>query len=345
MKALVTGGAGFIGSNLIKKIAKIGWEVDVIDILSDQVHGKDPAITSPTYASISSISNIIVGDAADVDTYSPLMNKTYDSIVCLAAETGTGQSMYEAEKHCRSNIVSIAVLNDLIVNKKIKTKNIVLASSRSVYGDAILDAVGNPKASKETDLTEPRSIYAASKLAQENLLSIGFGDIPAVMFRFQNVYGPGQSLVNPYTGILSIFTTSIINKEPINIFEDGLMSRDFIFIDDIVEGLILGMSYNKNQKIIVNLGSGTRKTVLDVVNELSRHFDVMPPVQVTGQKRAGDIRHNFADLTRANELSFSPKVNFEEGIRRFVDWAKTQPIAESNYEKSLSEMRHKGLLK
>lgn len=346
MKVLITGGAGFIGSNLIKKITNLGWEVDVIDSLNHQIHGTNPITTSPTYASIHDICNkIVIGDASEVEAYQEFLNKEYDSIVCLAAETGTGQSMYEAERYCKANITSIAVLNDLIVGGKLKTKNIVLSSSRSVYGESIIDSVGNPIPSKESDPVEPRSIYAITKLTQENLLTAGCKDVPTVMFRFQNVFGPGQSLINPYTGILSIFTTSILCKKTLQIFEDGMMSRDFVFIDDVVDGIILGMQFTKKEKIVVNLGSGVRKTVLEVIEELKKHFDEMPQVVLTGQKRAGDIRHNFADLRIANDLGYFPKINFEEGIKRFIDWAKTQPLVENSYEKSLLELQQKGLLK
>lgn len=345
MKVLVTGGAGFIGSNLIKRLTSIGYQVDVIDSLSRQVHGDNPEEDSPTYKEIKDKCNFLLADASDKKSYDPLIGNHYESIVCLAAETGTGQSMYEAEKYCNSNIISISVLNDLIVDNKIRTKNIVLASSRSVYGDARIDVNGQPIPSSECDPVEPRSIYAATKLAQENLILAGFRDIPALIFRFQNVFGPGQSLVNPYTGILSIFTTSIRNKEEIKIFEDGMMSRDFVFIDDIVDGLVLGMNFRKNEKYIVNLGSGKRKTVLEVLKELGNYFDDMPRIEITGKSRTGDIRHNFADLKRANQLGYFPKTDFETGISRFVEWAKLQPIKESRYCLSLDEMRKKGLLK
>jgi dTDP-L-rhamnose 4-epimerase len=345
MKILVTGGAGFIGSALIKRMSEYGWSIDVIDNLSKQVHGNSPETNSETFKKIKNISNVIIGDASDVKSYESIFDKEYDSIICLAAETGTGQSMYQAKNYCQSNISSIALLNDLIVQKKIITKKIILASSRAVYGEATLDKNKNPYPSSEDDKLDPKSIYAITKLTQEQLILTGFPDISALIFRFQNVYGPGQSLINPYTGILSIFSTALLNDKDIYIFEDGLMTRDFVYIDDIVDGLILGIQYETEQKLTFNLGSGEKTTVLQVANTLKRLYQKDTRIIITGEKRIGDIRHNYADLKKANQIGYVPKVTFANGICKFAEWVLSQNINKSMYEESIQELRKSKLLK
>lgn len=345
MNILVTGGAGFIGSALIKRMNDYGWHIDVIDCLLKQVHGDNPEVSSETYKKVKDIANVVIGDASNVYSYEYFFNKEYDAIVCLASETGTGQSMYQAEAYCQSNINSIALLNDLISQKKIKTKKIILASSRSVYGEAKLDPNKNPYPSSEDDITEPKSIYAITKLTQEQLILTGFPNVPAIIYRFQNVYGPGQSLVNPYTGILSIFSTALLNNKNIYVFEDGLMTRDFVYIDDIVDGLMLGIKHQTDQKMILNLGSGEKTTVLHVVNSLKNLYKKDVEIIITGERRIGDIRHNYADLKKVNQIGFKPKVVFNDGICRFVDWVLTQNVNKSLYEESIKELRQSNMLK
>lgn len=344
MRIMITGGTGFIGSSLIKRITSYGWDIDVIDSLLEQVHGADPT-TSETYMSAKNVSNIVVGNASNITSYESFFGKEYDAIICLAAETGTGQSMYQAKNYCDSNISSIALLNDLIIQNKIKTKKLILASSRAVYGEAKLDGYGNPYPSSEDDLTDPKSIYAITKLTQEQLVLTGFPNIPAIIYRFQNVYGPGQSLLNPYTGILSIFSTALLNDKNLHVFEDGLMTRDFVYIDDIVDGIILGIQYQTDQKLILNLGSGEKTTVLQVVNTLKHLYNKDTETYITGEKRVGDIRHNYADLKKVSQIGYQPRVLFNDGIRRFVNWVLSQNINKSLYEESIKELRLSKMLK
>lgn len=345
MNILVTGGAGFIGSALIRRMSTYNWHIDVIDCLLKQVHGDNPEISSDTYNKIKNIANVVIGDASEACTYERFFNKEYDAIICLASETGTGQSMYQAKAYCQSNINSIALLNDLILQKKIKTKKVILASSRSVYGEAKLDPNKNPYPSSEDDVPEPKSIYAITKLTQEQLILTGFVNVPAIIYRFQNVYGPGQSLVNPYTGILSIFSTALLNNKNIYVFEDGLMTRDFVYVDDIVDGLILGIQHQTDQKLILNLGSGEKTTVLHVVNSLKHLYKKDVDITVTGERRIGDIRHNYADLRKVSQIGYKPKVMFDDGICRFVDWVLSQNVNISLYEESIKELRQSKMLK
>jgi dTDP-L-rhamnose 4-epimerase len=249
-----------------------------------------------------------------------------------------------SEKYCQVNIGSIAILNDAILRNQLSTNKIVLASSRAIYGDAKLDDVGDPLPAREDDIPNPISLYAVTKLAQEQLVRVGFGGIDKCILRFQNVYGPGQSLINPYTGIMSIFSNLIQENKTIQIFEDGKMSRDFVYIDDIVSALVLSLQSNvKNETF--NVGSGQRVTVYDLVCKLQNLFGKQTQIQITGQKRIGDIRHNYADITRIRSFGFKPQYTLDAGMRNFVNWVQTQNVTVSNYEESLNELRKNNLLK
>jgi dTDP-L-rhamnose 4-epimerase len=365
MNIMITGGAGFIGSHLCKRLVKDGHKVFVLDNMSPQVHGRERSEISDL------VYHFVNGDAATTwGTQGILRQGEFDAIICLAAETGTGQSMFEAQRYCNTNIGTIAALNDLLIKGKnkelitcihkdrdgsevlmfmdgpIKTKKVILASSRAVYGEANLDEDGNPIATKETDDKDPRSIYAITKLAQEQILFTGFPDTPVCALRFQNVYGPGQSLKNPYTGILSIFSTALKNGKDIQVFGDGMMSRDFVYIDDVVDSIVLAIESDFANGEVFNVGSGVPTTVLKVAQTLKEKYDSSSNINITGESMKGDIRHNFADISKIRKIGFEPKVSFDEGIQKFVDWVDSKgEISYNDYENSLDEFRKKGLLK
>lgn len=345
MKILITGGAGFIGSRLCEKLFGEGHELFVIDNISPQIHGDKPE-ESETLKIAHRCADITIGNVQDIDSWRPFFNIYFDAIICLAAETGTGQSMTNASSYCESNITSIALLNDLVVNNNIICGKIILASSRAVYGDAIFDSNGNPMATKETDDKLPRSIYAITKLSQEQILFSGFGDTPVCALRFQNVYGPGQSLKNPYTGILSIFSTAIKNNKDIQIFGDGMMSRDFVYIDDVIDSIILAIKEEGVNNQVFNVGSGVPTTVLKVAETLKNKYNSNVNINITGENMKGDIRHNFADISKIRRLGFEPKISFEEGIEKFVNWVDSLgKLSYNGYEESIEDFRKKGLLK
>jgi dTDP-L-rhamnose 4-epimerase len=200
----------------------------------------------------------------------------------------------------------------------------------------------------EDSLIHPGSVYGITKQVQGQLVhmvckSIG---VESVSFRYQNVYGPGQSLSNPYTGILSIFSTRIKNGNGINIFEDGRETRDFVYIDDVADATILGLTVPGVSGHAFNIGTGVATDVLTVANTLIKHYGIEVPVTVSGNYRLGDIRHNFADISLAkNLLGYEPKWSFDRGIEQFTRWVNGQPVQEDNYEKSIKEMKEKGLYK
>jgi len=373
---LITGGAGFIGSNLALKLIEKGYQVTVLDNLSPQIHGNNPTETSPLYLSIKDKVKFIHGTVTSKSDWEEAL-KDQDAIVHYAAETGTGQSMYEVEKYVDVNINGTALMLNLLVNGSYNVKKVIVASSRSIYGEgkyiskelgavyptqresihmdqgdfevkypnsSALTLVGTDEESK----IHPSSVYGITKQNQEQMVltvcpTVG---IAGVAFRYQNVYGPGQSLKNPYTGILSIFSTQIKNGNNINIFEDGLESRDFVYIDDVVDATILGLEKEEANNQVFNVGTGVATNVLTVANELVKNYGLDVAINVSGNYRLGDIRHNYADLTKINKLlGFSPKVSFEAGLKSFAEWVNTQEVQEDKYQKSIDEMKVKGLYK
>ncbi|WP_303037602.1 NAD(P)-dependent oxidoreductase, partial [uncultured Duncaniella sp.] len=203
-------------------------------------------------------------------------------------------------------------------------------------------------ATTEDSAIHPTSVYGITKQVQGQLIHLcckAIG-IDAVTFRYQNVYGPGQSLSNPYTGILSIFSTRIKNGNEINIFEDGLETRDFVYIDDVVDAPIRGIEVPRAAGHVFNVGTGVATDVLTVARTLMESYGTEVPLRVSGNYRLGDIRHNYADITLAREiLGFQPKVDFPTGISRFASWVDSQSVQEDRYDESIKEMKDKGLYK
>jgi dTDP-L-rhamnose 4-epimerase len=375
-KVLITGGSGFIGSNLALSLIKTGYDVTVLDNLSEQIHGKNPD-NSFLYKSIAGKVNFIKGDVRNREDWNKAL-AGQDAVIHLAAETGTGQSMYQIYKYSDVNIGGTALLLDILANNQHEIKKIIVASSRAIYGEGRYQCTIHgevyPFTRNEKDLVngyyeckcpvckknvellsthedskiQPQSIYAITKYDQEQLVLVAGKslNIPAVAFRYQNVYGPGQSLSNPYTGILSIFSTQIKNNNSINIFEDGKESRDFVYIDDVVNATILGLENENANFNVYNVGTGQQTDVLSIANTLVHLYQSKVPINITGNFRLGDIRHNYADLTKIkNELNFKPKYQFEKGISEFIKWVNTQEIKENKYSSSIEELKERGLLK
>lgn len=373
---LITGGAGFIGSSLSLKLREKGFNITVLDNLSKQIHGSEPERTSPMFNSIKDKVIFIKGTVNSREDWTKAI-KGQDIIVHLAAETGTGQSMYSIEKYVKVNIQGTAIMLDILANEKHDVKKIVIASSRSIYGEGkyIHSKFGAvyPKHRHQKDMIKgnfevnfngdynlklvatdeeskihPSSVYGITKQNQEQMImtvcpTLG---IAPVAFRYQNVYGPGQSLSNPYTGILSIFSTQIRNGNSIQVFEDGKESRDFIFIDDVVDATVLGIEKDEANNQIFNVGTGIPVDVSTVANTLISNYGLNKSVKVTGNFRLGDIRHNYADISKIkNLLNFKPKFSFKMGVKVFTKWVLSQEINEDNLNVSLAEMSKKGLLK
>ena len=371
---LIIGGAGFIGSNITAKLFKNGYTVTIFDSFSPQIHGDKK--NSQLYKSVKDIAKVITGDVCNKKDWLNII-KGHDAVIYLAAETGTAQSMYEITKYNQTNILGLSNFYENLITSKHSLKKIIIASSRSIYGEGkyysekygfvypssrnkkdLLNQDFNVKcsisklnlqavATDEESKINPSSIYAISKYQQEQI-SFLMGktlDIPTIALRYQNVYGPGQSLTNPYTGILSVLSTRILNNNDIDIYEDGNQSRDFVYIDDVVEATILALERDTENKIF-NVGSGTPTTVYDVAKILKEVYNSNVNIKISNNFRIGDIRHNYADLTKiSSELGFEPKIGFRDGINRFVKWVKAQKIANDKYNESIQELKDKRLFR
>ena len=374
-KILITGGAGFIGSYLCEKLYDLGYEIILLDNLSQQIHPNYEG--SFLQKKVAGKAQLIKGDVANKDDWRKALEGV-EAVVHLAAETGTGQSMYEIERYYKVNVLGTSLLLDILVNETHSVKKIVIASSRAIYGEGkYKDADGMihfPLERREEEMSKkifepintstgellqmvstdedamlhPSSIYGLTKLAQEQMIMLMGKQlkIPSVALRFQNVYGPGQSLSNPYTGLLAVFSNRIRGNKPLDIYEDGRETRDFVYIDDVVESIILSLTKAKADDEVFNIGSGVATPILKVAELMCRFFKQDVPITISGNYRIGDIRHNCADIAKAQKLlGFQPKISFEEGLAKFVEWVNVQEMVEDKYDASVAEIKAKGLMK
>ncbi len=371
-KVLVTGGAGYIGSHLVDALVSRGYTVTVLDNLEPQVHRSG---TWPSY--VNPGATYVLGDVRDRSALEPLVVAS-DAVVHFAAAVSVGQSMYQIDRYVGVNTGATGLLLDILANANHAVRKIIVASSVGVYGEGAYSCPAcGPSHSElrvETQLAEqdwePRcpicrqslepqptredkplyrdNIYSMTKYHQEEMvLLVGktYG-IPAVAPRFFNVYGPRQSLSNPYAGVAAIFLARLLNDRPPVVFEDGGQLRDFVSIHDVVEGLILMLETSGADFLPVNLGSGTRISILEIARTLSRLLgkSIEPTVLETGRKF--DIRHCFADISRAREtLGYQPTVTFETGMAELIAWAGSEPgQAVDMFDKALDELKTKRLL-
>jgi dTDP-L-rhamnose 4-epimerase len=351
-----------------------GHEVSILDNFSPQIHPKASSLPHD----IASHVRLSTGDVCDRDLLERAMTGV-DCIVHLAAETGTGQSMYEVSRYEQANISGTALIYDILAKcKRESIQRIVVASSRSIYGEGAyrcsIDGLVYPHSRSTADKQagrfdplcpvcqkecesigtpesaplQPSSFYGLTKQVQEQMVLM-FGEvlrIPSIALRYQNVYGPGQSLQNPYTGILAIFSNLARIGASIQVFEDGLESRDFVFVDDVVEATksaCLADSIPAAQAI--NVGAGERISVNEVAQQINAFYGCRSTIATTGAFREGDIRHGLADLTLARQqLDYAPRVAFADGLKRFLEWAAESEPTIQGYERSLAEMEERGLL-
>jgi dTDP-L-rhamnose 4-epimerase len=342
---LITGGAGFIGSHLADELLAHGYRVRVLDAMLDQVHGdaKRPAYLHPDV-------DLIQGDVTDRRVVAAAL-RGVDAVYHFAARVGVGQSMYEIEQYTDTNDRGTAVLMETLINQPVE--RLVVASSMSVYGEGLYQrqdgtvvegkdrslwqlAVGKwevlgpsgeillPLPTPEMKTPSLASVYALSKYVQEQMCHIvgRAYNIPTVALRFFNVYGTRQALSNPYTGVLAIFASRLLNDRPPLIYEDGLQKRDFVNVRDVVRACRLAIETPGIAGETFNVGSGNAYTVRELAERMAavlNKTEIVP--QITGKYRAGDIRHCFADITKARQLlDYQPEVTLEDGLRELVGW-------------------------
>lgn len=369
---LITGGLGFIGSHVNTLLNNQGISTVLMDNLSAQIHGPIPSTAMPH----SPLTSVIRGDVRSRRDWT-LALENVNCVIHLAAETGTAQSMYEPELYTATNVSGTALLLDILANQRHSVKTVVLASSRSVYGEGAYDCVHcgcvypeprnecnlrqhkwdvlcprcglrvEPVPTPECAITQPASVYAATKLAQEHLIrsackALG---VEAVIFRFQNVYGEGQSLKNPYTGILSIFSNRIRQGKVIRLYEDGEESRDFVHVDDVARAVVASIGNSSAAGKVLNVGSGIATSVASVATALLSALGSRSEPVISGEYRAGDIRCCYADLTEIQRcLKYHPSISFERGMERFAEWVLTQPIEDDLLDRATQQLLDRQLM-
>jgi dTDP-L-rhamnose 4-epimerase len=365
---LITGGAGFIGSHLADELLAQGHRVRVLDNLTPQVHGEGAVRPSYLAADV----EMKVGDVCDPDAVRGAL-EGIDAVYHFAAAVGVGQSMYEVVHYTRVNNLGTAVVLEALIQKPVK--RLVVASSMSLYGEGLYrsrggeirtvgersleqlrsadwefrDASGEvlvPVPTPETKVAALASVYALSKLDQERLcLMVGRAyNIPTVALRFFNAYGPRQALSNPYTGVLAIFASRLLNDNPPLIFEDGYQQRDFVSVYDIARACRLALDHPGAPGEVFNIGSGTPFTVREIaerVAEVVGKKHLKP--QITGKYRVGDIRHCYADISKARELlGYAPEVTLEAGLTELAAWLEGQAAVDRVGQAS-AELAARGL--
>ena len=348
---LITGGAGFIGTALAHRLVNSGFGVAVMDVLHPQVHPAGQALDLPPSV------RLFTGDvthAPDLDAVLRLFRPT--QVVHLAAETGTGQSLTEASRHGSVNVVGTAQLLDALTRAELVPEQFVLASSRAVYGEGawrsgtetfyprprshaqLLAGIWDPQGPTDepavplpssADRTAPRptNIYAATKLAQEHMLTAWTAahDAKLSVLRLQNVFGPGQSLTNSYTGIVTLFSRLAGEGRPLEVYEDGNIVRDFVFIDDVVDALFAAVDKPAAEPRCLDIGSGTPTTIHELARKVATICKAPEPV-VVEKFRDGDVRAASCTIEAAgDELNWRPQWSLDDGLRALLEWIAKQP--------------------
>ena len=363
---LVTGGAGFIGSHLIDALLERGYRVRALDELNDQVHA---APTRPDY--LDDEAELVVGDVRDRATVRRVLEGV-DAVVHLAARVGVGQSMYELAGYTAANTLGTAVLLEELLEHPVR--KLVVASSMSIYGEgAYVAADGRgveavertrlqlergewdprgpdgeelvPVPTPETKLPALSSVYALTKYDQERLCLVWGAayDVPTVALRLFNAYGPRQALSNPYTGVLAIFASRLLNGRPPLVFEDGEQRRDFVNVRDVARACVLALEEPGADGAALNIGSGEPITVSEIARRLGGVLDVAIEPELTGKARAGDIRHCFADISLARDLlGYEPQVELEDGMEELAAWLEGR-TADDRVESAAAELASRGL--
>jgi dTDP-L-rhamnose 4-epimerase len=346
----------------------------VLDSLEPQVHGglreRD---ARPDY--LNREVELVVADVRDRDALRQAL-RGIDVIFHEAAVVGVGQSMYEIARYMDANTTGTAVLLDVLANETQHVRKLMVASSMSIYGEGKYHCVFHgdvypglrstdrlaarlwempcpvcghdlsPRRTPESKPLQPTSIYAISKRDQEEMCLV-FGrtyNLPVVALRYFNVYGPRQALSNPYTGVAAIFSSRLLNGHAPVVFEDGLQTRDYVHVSDIVQANLLAMEKDEADYEVFNVGTGWRMSVADVAQTLSARLNSTLPPLIVGQYRAGDIRHCYADIGKMRErLGYQPQVRFEQGVDELVEWVRRQE-APDHFEAARDELQARGLV-
>lgn len=368
-KILITGGAGFVGSHTADELVRQGHRVAVFDNLSQQVHPAGvPQYLSPEV-------EFIHGDVRDLPALTRAL-RGVDIVYHLAAAVGVGQSMYQIASYMAVNTLGTANLLQAILDTGVRIEKLIVASSMSIYGEGqyLCAECGSvspgprsaaqlhardwevhcprchralaPIATDERKPLQCTSIYALSKKDQEEMALL-FGrtyGLATVALRYFNIFGTRQALSNPYTGVIAIFGSRLLNRNAPVIFEDGLQLRDFVSVHDIVQANVLAMERSFADGMALNIGSGEAVSIRDIARELSAALGVQAPIQIMSKYRAGDIRHCFASIGAASEhLGYTPRVKLSDGLRELAPWLRQQQ-AKDRVDEAMERLAAHGLV-
>lgn len=365
---LITGGAGFIGSHVAARLLRAGYHVRVVDSLIPQVHGDVPL--RPAY--LHNDAELMVGDIRNPEVLDDALNGV-DAVYHFVALVGVGQSMYQISEYTSVNNAGTAALLEKLARQPVN--KLIVASSMSIYGEGLyttpdgtpyssacrtseqlkahrwemLTSDGQPLTPVATPEWKPpslASVYALSKYDQEQMcLMVGraYG-IPTVALRFFNAYGPYQSLSNPYTGVLAIFASRLLNGEMPILFEDGNQIRDFVSVYDIAQACQLALERDDAADLVLNIGSGEAITIREVAERLAKVLGKSAEPAVASKYRVGDIRHCFPDISLAKaKLGFRPEVALHDGMKNLAEWLEQQ-TAQDHFGKMQEELASRGLV-
>lgn len=348
-KVLITGGAGFIGSHLADLLIEKNYKVKAFDNLEPQVH--DSGQKRPKY--LNKEVELVRGDVRNRNQLKKAIKKA-EILVHYAARVGVGQSMYQIRNYVETNTLGTATLLDILAHEKHRVEKLIVASSMSIYGEGTYQCKTcgpaypslrsnkqlqqkdyemkcpkcqkkvKPRPTSEDKPLAPQSIYAISKRTQEEMCFL-IGKtykIPTVALRYFNIYGPRQSLSNPYTGVCAIFSSRLKNNQAPLVYEDGKQTRDFIDVRDIVQATLLVLEKPEANYQVFNVGTGKPTSILKIAQVLAKVYHQPIKPKIANKYRAGDIRHCFADIKKIRKLGFRPKISFEEGMKNLVEWAE-----------------------
>lgn len=375
-KILITGGAGFIGSHLAAELNRCGYEVRILDCFASQVHGSSQELPEHFPAK----SEVIQGDVRNTQDIRNALEGV-DAVYHFAASVGVGQSMYEIDHYVENNNGGTAKLLQVLTQEIRKDadrkpiRKLIIASSMSLYGEGLYSTRSgelhsrarrsqeqlrkhewelksengellHPLPTPETKQPDLASIYALTKFDQEQMCLIAgqtYG-IPTTALRFFNVYGRGQALSNPYTGVMAIFASRLLNRKPPLVFEDGNQRRDFVHVSDVARACRLALENDETNGEVFNIGTGTSVSVREIATQMAEALGT-PEIEpeITGRYRAGDIRHCFSDISKARRLfGYQPLIGLDTGIRDLTQWLKEQKAADRSAD-AQKELIERGL--
>jgi dTDP-L-rhamnose 4-epimerase len=365
-RALVTGGAGLIGSHVVDLLVRDGWRVRALDNLEPQTHRRG----KPAW--INEKAEFLEGDLRDRDTITAAL----DQIDIVFHQAAYGGYMPEITKFVHVNSLGTAQMLEVIREKNLPVQKIIVASSQAVYSEGagdcpkhglvfpsvrpveqlrkgdwqvhcpMCDAIAKSVPTPENAPVGGETVYGLTKVDQERLVLLWGKQvgIPTVALRYSCTYGPRQSIFNPYTGVIAIFCTRLLNNLPAVLYEDGEQTRDFSFVEDIAHANLLTAETDKLDGLPVNIGSGHGTPIREIAEQLSDILKIDIAPEINGEFRPGEMRHLTSNIRLARSAGYKPTVDLSEGIARYIDWIRTQSDIRDYFSEASEILKNKGIV-